>query len=189
MRDRSARMVWKYNKKTINIGRAWTDDKGNQYPSNWMSLTSDAEKKAVGLAWEDDPKPFDIRFYYSADKAKPLNDVNEVDGDGKAILDEYGNQVVTFGLKTTWINQTKNVAKNMLAETDWYVTRKAESGTAIPDKVTTYRAAVRTASANIEKSITDVSDVAALIALFDAPVDSNGKVTGKAPMYNWPDPL
>ena len=48
MRDRSARMVCKYNKKTINIGRAWTDDKGNQYPSNWMSLTSDAEKKAFG---------------------------------------------------------------------------------------------------------------------------------------------
>jgi len=181
--------MWKLNGRVIKAGTSFTDGYGNQYPANWLGLTSDAEKKAAGLVWEDDPKSFDRRFYYSADKAKPLDDVNEVDEDGKAILDENGNQVVTFGLKTTWINQTKSTAKSFLDETDWYVTRKAESGKAIPDKVTTYRAAVRTASANIEKSITDVSDVAGLIALFDAPVDSDGKVTGKAPMFNFPDPL
>lgn len=37
----------------------------------------------------------------------------------------------------------KKNAKYYLAETDWYVTRKAETGTAIPDDVLTKRAQAR----------------------------------------------
>lgn len=37
----------------------------------------------------------------------------------------------------------KKRARQYLAETDWYVTRKAETGTAIPDDVLTKRAQAR----------------------------------------------
>lgn len=37
----------------------------------------------------------------------------------------------------------KKHARQYLAETDWYVTRKAETGTAIPDDVLTKRAQAR----------------------------------------------
>ena len=37
----------------------------------------------------------------------------------------------------------KKRARRYLAETDWYVTRKAETGTAIPDDILTKRAQAR----------------------------------------------
>jgi hypothetical protein len=37
----------------------------------------------------------------------------------------------------------KKQARRYLAETDWYVTRKAETGTAIPDDILTKRAQAR----------------------------------------------
>ena len=77
-------MPWKLGTKTINTGRSWTDSNGNQYPSNWLTLTTDAEKKAVGLTWEADPTPFDSKFYLSA-----------------------GNPRDVAELKTAWIANTK----------------------------------------------------------------------------------
>ena len=170
--------MWKYNNKVIKAGRSWSDDKGNQYPSNWLALTTDAEKKAVGLVWEDDLKWYDERFYWSADNPKAIDDVTDKEGNVKK------------GLKTIHKAQTKATAKSLLEPTDWYVIRKTEDSTAtIPTNVTTYRAAVRTASGTIETAITNASDHAAFVALWDTPVDSDGNPTGKEPINNWPDPL
>ena len=170
--------MWKYNNKVIKSGRGWSDSDGNQYPSNWLSLTTDAEKKAVGLVWEDDPQWFDSRFYWSVGNAKALDDVTDEDGN------------VSIGLKTTWKNQTKATAKSLLEPTDWYVVRKAEdSTTTIPTNVTTYRAAVRTASGKIETAITNAADHAAFVALWDEPVDSDGNPTGNAPINDFPEEI
>lgn len=170
--------MWKYNNKVIKSGRAWSDSDGNQYPSNWLSLTNDTEKKAAGLVWEKDPTPFDSRFYTSATTPKSLDDTK----------DDNGN--VIEGLKNAWKKRTKATANSLLKDTDWYVVRKAEdSTTTIPTDVATYRAAVRTASGKIETSITNAADHAAFVALWNAPVDSEGKETGNAPINDWPEPL
>ena len=90
-----------------------------------------------------------------------------------------GKQLVTKGLKTIYIEQTKQTANDKLSATDWYVIRKAEDSTkTIPSDVTTYRAAVRTKSGTIEKAITDAADHSAFMALFNPPVDSDGNPTG-----------
>jgi len=182
-------MPWKLGDKIIREGRSWSAD-GITHPTNW-AIWSDADKKAAGLAWEDPPASFDNRFYWDASTPKALDDVNEVDDDGKAIIDPMtGKQLVTKGLKTIHIEQTKQIANEKLSATDWYVTRKAEDSTAtIPSDVTTYRAAVRTKSGAIEKAITDAADHAAFMALFDAPVDSDGNPTGNAPINDWPDEI
>ena len=101
-----------------------------------------------------------------------------------------GKQLVTKGLKTIYIEQTKQTANDKLSATDWYVTRKAEDSTkTIPSDVTTYRAAVRTKSGTIEKAITDAADHASFMALFDTPVDGDGKPSGNAPINDWPDEI
>jgi len=182
-------MAWKHNGRTIQIGKAWISDDNTKYPRQWGNLT-DAEKKSAGLVWEDDPvvETFDNRFYWAKDVERKLDDVNEVDDDGKAVIDSMtGKQAVTLGLKSIWIAQTKTTANGLLASSDWYVTRKAEASTAIPSDISTYRSAVRTATATIEKKITDCADLDAFIALFDTPVDSNKQPTGKAPIYDFPD--
>ena len=182
-------MAWKYQSKIIRAGRAWSDSDGNQYPGNWLSLTTDAEKKAVGLVWEDDPAPYDNRFYWDAKTPKVLDDVKQVDEKGDPILGIDGKQLVALGLKTVWKNKTKDVAGGLLKNTDWYVVRKSETDAAIPSAVTTYRAAVRTKSGTIETAIDNAADHAAFVALFDSPTDADGNVTGNPPSNDWPDPL
>lgn len=188
-------MPWKLGTKTINLGRNWVDASGNQYPTNWLSLTTDEEKKAVGLTWEADPTPFNNDFYWGwSSDGKTLIEKNIADTDakdelGNLVKDENGNQVINQGLKSVWIAKTKKRARGLLSETDWYVIRKADTSTAIPTNVATYRTAVRTACANIETSITNAADHAAFMALWNVPVDSDGNSTGNSPIYDWPDPL
>ena len=182
--------MWTYLGKVIRVGRGWTDAEGVKHPATWNRWT-DAEKTTHGLVWDQSlqPVPFDNRFYWSAGVAKALDDVNEVDTEGNPILDERGNQVITRGLKYNAVQQTKATAAGLLQPTDWYVTRKAEAGTAIPDTVGDYRTAVRTASGTIETAITNAADHAAFMALYDVPVDSEGNSTGNAPINNWPDEI
>ena len=189
-------MPWKYNGNTLKAGKEFTGTDGTQYSKVWMRY-SDSEKAAIGITWEDPPAseaPFDNRFYWGRDSdgeliAKSLADVNAVDEMGKAINDADGNQLVTLGLKSNAIALAKVQAAGLLAPYDWYVTRKSEKSTAIPSTVSAYRDAVRTACTAIETSITNASDLAAFMALYDTPVDSDGKPTGNAPINDWPDAI
>jgi len=178
-------MAYKYSGRIIRAGKAWVDNDGIQHPSNWM-LWDDATKAAKGLVWEDDAASFDGRFYWSAGVAKALDDVNEVDEDGNAVLDADGQQVVTKGLKTNAIELVKRQAGDKLAATDWYVIRETETTVVMPDSVAAYRAAVRNASGDIEAAITGASDLAEFMALYDVPM-VDGVPTGNAPINNWPD--
>ena len=181
-------MAWKHNGVNIKEGKSWTDKDGTKHPSNWM-IWSDEDKKGFGLTWEaEEDTSFDERFYWSKDVERKLTDTNEVDKDGKAIIDPLtGKQLVTLGLKSIWIGRTKTTANNMLSKTDWYVTRKAEADEAIPSDISKYRADVRTATATIETKINNCSKLSEFIALFDVPVDSDGEPTGNAPIYDFPD--
>ena len=180
-------MAYLYSGRIIRAGKAWKDNDGIQHPSNWM-LWDDATKTAKGLVWEDDAASFDGRFYWSAGVAKSLDDVNEVDENNNPVLDADGQQVVTKGLKTNAIQLVKRQAGDKLAVTDWMVIKASEvSGYSVPSATLTYRAAVRTASNNIEAAITAASDLAAFMALYDVPVDADGNPTGNAPINNWPD--
>ena len=161
-------MAYKYSGRIIRAGKAWTDNDGIQHPSNWM-LWDDATKTAKGLVWEDDAASFDGRFYWSAGVAKSLDDVTEEDG------------TITKGLKSNAIATVKAQAAGMLVPTDWYVVRKSETGDAIPATISTYRAAVRTASGTIEAAITAAAELDAFMALYDAPEDGN------APINDWPE--
>ena len=112
-----------------------------------------------------------------------------VDDDGKAIIDEKtGEQEITLGLKSIYIEQTKQTANQLLKPTDWMVIRLQEdsSKTTRKKKYTDYRAAVRTASATIEAKINDAGDMAAFMALWDTPV-KDGEPTGNPPINDWPD--
>ena len=186
-------MPWKYSGRIIRVGKAWVDNNGTSYPAVWNNYSAD-EKAAIGLTWEDEVAAHDNRFYWGrgADGSlipRSLTDVNEVDEDGNPVNDADGNQLVTLGLKSNAIALAKTQAAGQLAPYDWYVTRKSEKSTAIPSAVSTYRDAVRTACAAIETSIGNASDLAAFMALYDVPVDSDGNPTGNAPINDWPETI
>jgi len=74
--------------------------------------------------------------------------------------------VATRGLKYNLIQTIKKQAAGELQNTDWYIVRKADAGTAVPSAITTHRAAVRTKAAEMETAITNASDTPALETLY-----------------------
>ena len=71
-------------------------------------------------------------------------------------------------LKTRRINHFKSIINSKLKKTDWYIIRKADSGDAVPESVTTDRAALRTQSATVETEINALSTKKEVI-LYDFP--------------------
>ena len=99
----------------------------------------------------------------AADKA--LEDVDAVDEDGNKVKDAEGNQIITRGLKYNAIQKVKAQQAGYLAQTDWYIIRKADAGTAIPSNIQTWRNAIRSDATAIETAITNAADMNAFIAL------------------------
>jgi hypothetical protein len=182
--------MWTYNGTTIRVGRSWTDDNGITHPSVWNRWTPEF-KTSMGMVWVNDPvvESYDDRFYWSANNPKSLDDVNVTDEDGNPVLDMDGNQQVQQGLKSQWIEKTKATAGSLLSATDWYVVRKAETSTAVPQAVLDYRASVRAASNSIESAINGCTTLEEFIALFTVPTDAEGNPTGKSVINGWPDAL
>jgi len=121
---------------------------------------------------------------YAPATGKALDDVNAVDEDNNPVLDEDGVQVVTPGVKTNEKNQIKAQAAGLLKSTDWYVVRNAESGTAIPADVTTFRTAVRTKSNEMETAIDNAATIEAVEALFTYTIGSDDE--SSRPLGEWP---
>ena len=151
---------------------------GTVYPSNWLQQSTEDEKAAIGITWVADPVRADDRFYWNGDPdiPKALEDVNETDDDGNPVyvqvwneetnqLENSSEQVVTRGLKYTWIAQVKDTAGKMLADTDWMVTRKFERDVDIPADVVTKRAAIVAECTRLETAITGAADMDAFIAV------------------------
>jgi hypothetical protein len=167
------------NGMPLRIGKAFTY-MDIQYPSNWLQLSTEAERTAINIVWVNDPPRADDRFYWNGDVNTPkeLEDRAEVDENGDPIyvqvLDETqdppvmvdsSEQLVTPGLKTTWKKQVKHTAGTMLAETDWMVIRKTERNVDIPADVVTKRAAIITECERLEAAITAAADIDAFITV------------------------
>jgi hypothetical protein len=175
-------MAFKLNGKTLPLDRGFTHN-DIQYPRNWLRLSTQEDKDALGITWEADPVRADDRYYWNGelDNPKALEDVDAVDEDGNPVWEqELDNsdpenpvmvdtdvQVVTHGLKHTMINQVKHTAGTMLAQTDWYVIRKAEREVAIPADVVAERAHVVAESDRLEVAIAACADVEALIEVMN----------------------
>ena len=158
-------MAFKLNGKPLPVDVAFTHN-DIQYPANWLRLTTKAEKEAIGITEVADAPVYDSRFYWGDGTAKTLDDTKETIN---------GVEYTTLGVKSVLKAQEKVTAGTLLAKYDWYVVRKAEKSTAIPTAITTYRDGVRTACDTREKEIDACSDTAALVTLYGATYDKDGK--------------
>ena len=187
-------MAFLLNGQPLGVDRPFTDADGTQYPANWLRRASAEDKAAIGITEVADPERYDQRFYWGVGNPKALEDVNEVDENGDAVLDGDGNQVVTKGLKSVWVATQKEIAATLLAPTDWYVTRKAETDVAVPSAVITYRASIRTTCGTRETEINACTTTDQLAALLTNPsevLDSEGNAVANTESFitRWPDRL
>ena len=178
----------------------------NQYPASIFTLWSESERNAIGVYTVeiDGTNLKDKEYYtntnityafgsgkvtgtYGTATAKPIADVKwtqaQIDDSslvGEAPTGADTNTVRIEGLKTKLIRDVKGQAEQILNETDWYITRKAEKSTAIPSAITTHRDAVRTKQAEMETAITNAADTPALEALYKRG-DNNERPLGDLP--------
>jgi hypothetical protein len=187
--------MWKYNGRIIAEGKSWTNDDGITHPSNWHIWSAD-EKAAAGLTEATPETPPDSRLYtwgYQADAvtisktARSLTDVGLVDGDGNAVNDDDGNQIMQPGVRSELKAEVKSQQEALLNQTDWAVIRKADKGTAIPSNIQTYRDAIRAKATEMETAIDNAADTDAMAALFVThTTNEDGSVTKSGVLYDWP---
>ena len=178
-----------------------------RYPSNMFTKYTDAEKAAIGIyPVEDSGTKGDDRFEYTSgptytwsasDKKvttsytiteKSLVDTEVKDDSGNNILDEKGNKIYNYGLKTQAKNKAKTIANSLINRFNWLVERSIyDSSKTIPSAVSTYVAAIRTDCANIETAIDNASDMAAFKKLYEWEYNTDGSVKTIAPIQNWSD--
>jgi hypothetical protein len=84
---------------------------------------------------------------------------------GQPAMVNTAERLVTKGLKSQWIAQTKAAANSELAQTDWMVIRKAERNVEIPGDVMADRAAVVALCAEKEAAIAACTTVEQLMAV------------------------
>jgi hypothetical protein len=134
---------------------------------------------------QDEIRPDDRYYWVTANDngsytatPKALEDREEVDQDGnpmyvkvlgevdgKPAMVDSTERLITKGLKSNHIAQVKHNTNMTLAQTDWYVIRKAERNVEIPADVAAYRAAVIAWATATEASITAVTTVEELKAI------------------------
>ena len=83
--------------------------------------------------------------------------------DGEPAMVDSAERLVTKGLKSQFIAQTKDSANKALAATDWYVIRKAERDVAIPAEVIAERQAIIDACTAKEAAITAATTIEGLM--------------------------
>jgi hypothetical protein len=151
-----------------------------QHPKSIFKIWSNEELLAIGIVpYVTEDSGID-QFKYQSGSTTTISD----DGSKVVNVINYTDHKLDY-LKTLWKTKTNTDANFSLHPTDWYIIKTTETGIATPSDITTYRSSVRTAA---NKIVVDAcSTLDNLKALFVVPVDSNGKVTGNAPIYDWPD--
>ena len=122
------------------------------YTNTNQTFTYDADAGTVTATYGDATAKAHADTLYTAQ--------DEIDGLGTE------GEVKIEGLKTKLIRTVKQEAAGELQNTDWYIVRKADAGTAVPSAITTHRAAVRTKCAEMETAITNAADTPALETLY-----------------------
>ena len=143
------------NPKAITIGE-------NQYPQNIFSVWSSEELEAIGIyaVVVDNTNLKDKEYYINTNQSFDFADDTVTASYGTATAKDLDE------LKTNHKEVINSQARDLLSDTDWYVIREADGGTACPDNISTHRAAIRTKANEMCTAIDDASDVDALAALY-----------------------
>ena len=187
-----------------SITKIFTNPKGfvlnnNQYPADIFSKWTKDEKEAIGIyeVETDSTNRKDEKWYINTNESYAFGSGKVTRSWGTATAKAHADSLYTDqdktdnlipddkdvgdvkveGLKTILIENIKAQAAGILQDTDWYIVRKTDAGTAVPSSITTHRAAVRTKAASMETAITNAADTPALETLYTYTEQEDGSVT------------
>ena len=139
-----------------------------QYPRNIFVLWSKEELAAIGV------KPYsevrsDPRYYTDGALTR-----TETDGEMVGTYAAIDKDVAT--LKINMLATVKSVAGSLQGSVDWYWSRAAKGGTAVPSAIATHATAIYTVMDTKESAIAALSDLAAVIVYQNTPMVETRKV-------------
>tara|TARA_B100001750_G_scaffold176559_1_gene144810 strand:- start:2164 stop:2706 length:543 start_codon:yes stop_codon:yes gene_type:complete len=165
--------------KLINRPKAMTIG-DNQHPHNIFSLWTESELKAIGIyeITVNNTNLKDKEYYQNTDITYTYNSSPDT------VTGAYGTATAKdlAELKIAHKGLINKQAAVQLEQYDWYTLRAASGGTAIPSSITTYQAAVRTKSDDMETLIDGAANVDALAALYVY----NDNDPSTRPLGEWP---
>ena len=135
---------------------------GTQYPRNWITLSSDSEKAAIGLIEVTYSGSNGDSEYYINSESSPVYNASA----GTVVITKSKTARDLTALKADKTSAIETSTNSSMSSTDWYVTRKSETSAAIPSTVTAFRTASRLVCNSIKTAITNASDLDALIAVY-----------------------
>ena len=152
---------------TVNKARGLTIG-DVQYPRNIFVLWSKEELAEIGIKPYSEVHP-DQRYYTSGALTR-----TETDGDMVGTYAAVAKDVDQ--LKDTMLSSVKSIAGSLQSQVDWYWSRAAKGGTAVPADVATHATAIYTVMDAKESAIAALSDLAAVIAYQNKPMVETRKI-------------
>jgi len=159
--------------KTLNSSRGITLG-DNQYPRSIYNLWSTSEREAIGIyevVWDNTNKK-DSEYYNNTNQSFNFADGKATASFGSATARKLADVTneddsITPGLKTKHKEKIKQQASSLLTPTDWHVVKATDvESYSVSAEMTTYRAAVRTASNDMEVLIDACGTVDELATLY-----------------------
>ena len=170
------------NPKSLVIGDV-------RYPAKIFQLWSQDELNAIGIyeVITDSTNKKDEEYFINTNEEYNYADNQVTRSWGTATpkrlededaVDEDGNKVIYYGLKTEKKRIVKQQASGLLEKTDWHNHKALDDDTyTIPDNIKSYRAEVRAKSNEMETQINACTSVDELKALYEYTEQEDGTQT------------
>ena len=151
----------------VNKPRGLTID-SVQYPRNIFVLWSKAELAAIGVKPYSETR-LDSRYYNQGALTRTESD-GEIVGTYASLSKDLDH------LKNNMLSTVKSVAGSLQSSVDWYWSRAAKGGTAVPADIATHATAIYTMMDTKESAIAALSTLDAIKAYQNKPMVGTYKV-------------
>ena len=152
---------------TVNKARGLTIG-DVQYPRNIFVLWSKEELAEIGIKPYSETR-LDSRYYNQGALTRAERD-GEIVGTYAAIDKDVD------ALKDTMLQSVKSIAGSLQSQVDWYWSREAKGGTAVPGEIATHATAIYTVMEAKETAINALVDLDDVILYQNTPMVETRKV-------------
>jgi hypothetical protein len=157
--------MWYFNKEIIKHPKS-IEINSVLYPRTIFK--DSATLTSLGIKAYREVTP-DSRYYW--------NGSFTVDTSGSEVVGTYAStarDVVT--LKANMLEKARSAVASRLADIDWYWSRAAKGGTAVPSNISTYATTLYSEHETIKTAINAISDLAGVIAYENKPHTETRKI-------------
>ena len=157
--------MWYYNSQIIKTPKAMVIS-NITYPRTIFRDSSTLTSLGIKAYREVTP---DSRYYWNGEFT--------VDTSGSEVVGTYASTARDVAtLKASMLEKARTAVASRLADIDWYWSRAAKGGTAVPSNIATYATTLYSEHETIKTAINAISDLAGVMAYENKPHTETRKI-------------